>query len=347
MTPRTKWIMIAVVSVIALGGTVGIGVSAWAEYQQRQNAPSAADTTTDELPAGDRILFRNTASGQGYGHVAAVPLTDTAGARTVLDIVCDRVAASADAISCLRSERGITPNYRARVYDAAGTTERLDWALPGIPSRTRFSPDGSLVATTSFVTGHAYATIGFSTETMIHSTADGESLGSLEDWTLLIDGAPSAPLDRNYWGVTFVDDNTFYATVGMTTTGETHLIIGDIAERTLTALADNVECPSLSPDGTRIAFKRVTSGSGPTVHWTPAIYDIASGAVTVLDAESRSVDDQIAWLDDDTLLYGMPNNTAGDSDVWSLPADGSGTPTVLIEHAWSPAVVPASPGEER
>ncbi|MEJ1921975.1 hypothetical protein KHB019_001230 [Microbacterium sp. KHB019] len=319
---------------------MGIGISAWAQYQQRQNAPSAADTTTtDDAPSGDRILFRNTASGQGYGHVASVPLAEPGGPRAVLDIACDRVAASGGAISCLRSERGITPSYGAHLYDAAGTTEQLGWALPGIPSRTRFSPDGSLVATTSFVTGHAYATIGFSTETVIHRTDDGESFGSLEEWTLLIDGAPSAPLDRNYWGVTFVDDDTFYATVGMTTTGETHLVVGDIAKRTLTALADDVECPSLSPDGTRIAFKRVTSGSGPTVHWTPAVYDIASAAVTVLDTESRSVDDQIAWLDDGTLLYGMPNDTVGDSDVWSLNADGSGTPTILIEHAWSPAVV--------
>ena len=74
MTPRTKWIVIAVVSTIALGGTVGIGVSAWAQYQQRQNAPSAVDVATTPDPSGDRIMFRNTASGAGYGHVSSVPL---------------------------------------------------------------------------------------------------------------------------------------------------------------------------------------------------------------------------------------------------------------------------------
>lgn len=340
MTPRAKWIVIVLVSAVALGGTVGIGMSAWAQYQQRQNAPSSAETApVGDAPTGDRILFRNTASGQGYGHVASVPLGEPAGARAVLDVACDRVAATADTISCLRTERGIAPSYSARILDATGTMPQEEWALPGVPSRTRFSPDGTLVATTSFVTGHAYASIGFSTETTIHRTADGESFGSLEDWALTVDGAPSAPVDRNYWGVTFVDDNSFYATVGMTTIGQTYLVKGDIEERTLTSVIESVECPSLSPDGTRIAFKRVTAGSGPTVHWAPAVYDIATGEITVLNVETRSIDDQIAWLDDDTLLYGMPNDTAGDSDVWALAAGGSGAPEILIEHAWSPSVV--------
>lgn len=340
MTARLKWWLISLVSVVALGATVGVGVSAWAQYQQRQSMPSSAQTAAPaDATVGAQILFRNTASGEGYGHVAGVPVTQPDGARAVLELVCDRVAATADAISCLRSERGITPSYAARIYDAAGESQRLEWPLPGVPSRTRFSPDGSLVATTSFVTGHAYASIGFSTETVIHRVADGESLGSLEDWSLIVDGEPSAPIDRNYWGVTFIDDTSFYATVGMTTAGQTYLVKGDIATRTMTSVLEGVECPSLSPDGSQIAFKRVTGGSGPTVHWTPAVYDIASGTVTVLDAETRNIDDQIAWLDDATLLYGVTNDTPGDSDVWALDAGGLGEPRMLIPHAWSPAVV--------
>ena len=75
------------------------------------------------------------------------------------------------------------------------------------------------------------------------------------------------------------------------------------------------------------------------MHWTPAIMDLATGEVVMLP-ESRSIDDQIEWLDDTTILYGMPRaDDSGDTDVWALGADGSGAPRILIEHAWSPSVV--------
>jgi hypothetical protein len=341
VTARAKWLIVAIISVVAIGATVGIGVFAFVQYQARQNAPSGVQTTAPtDWATGDRIVFRNTAAGQGYGLVASVPLADPGGARAVTSTACDRVDADQDRFVCLRSERGIAPTYTATIYDDS-QREQVEWPLPGVPSRTRFSPDGSLVTTTAFVTGHSYATIGFSTETAIRKTTDGTSFGNLEDWTLIIDGKKSEPVDRNFWGVTFLDDNTFYATVGLTNESVTYLVKGDVAARTLTTVLKTVECPSLSPDGTRIAFKRVTSGEGPTVHWTPAVYDIATGEVTVLDVETRSVDDQIAWLDDDTLLYGLPNATPGDSDIWKLAADGKSAASVFIRHAWSPAVVHA------
>lgn len=338
MSIRARWLLIAVASLLALGMTGAVGVVAWQQYQQRQSAPSAVDTTrADAVTAPGRIVFRNTASGAGYGFVASVPLSDPGAARAVSEVACDRVDATPEEFSCLQSVRGITPTFAARLYTAQAQPV-AEWPLPGIPSRTRISADGSLIATTSFITGHSYASIGFSTETVIHTT-DGRDFGNLEDWALTIDGAPSAPFDRNYWGVTFVDDDTFYATVGMTVQGVTYLVRGSLRNRTLDALAENVECPSLSPDGTRIAFKRVVAGSGATVHWAPAIYDIASGEITVLP-ETRSIDDQIEWLDDDTILYGLPREDAvGDDDVWSLAADGSGDPAVFLEHASSPSVV--------
>ncbi|GAA5201518.1 hypothetical protein [Microbacterium jejuense] len=339
MSDRAKWFVVALASVVLLGVAAGVGVAGWYQYQARGSASSAIETAPPEdWATGDRVVFRNTAMGEGYGQVASVPLDDPGGPRAVIAQACDRVAAADGRFVCLRSERGIVPRYTATLLDDDGH-EVESWPLAGIPSRARISPDGTLIATTAFVTGHSYATAGFSTETIVHTT-DGRDFGNLEDYTLIVDGEVVAPVDRNYWGVTFVDDTTFYATAGLTTTGTTYLVRGDLKARTLTAIAEDVECPSLSPDGSRVAFKRVTSGSGPTVHWTPAILDLADGSVRILDAETRNVDDQIAWLDDDTILYGLPRDAvAGDTDVWSLAADGSGPPDLFIAHAWSPSVV--------
>jgi hypothetical protein len=61
-------------------------------------------------------------------------------------------------------------------------------------------------------------------------------------------------------------------------------------------------------------------------------------------AETRSVDDQAEWLDDSTVLYGLPRtgqSGAATADIWAVRADGSGAPTVLVADAWSPAVVAA------
>ena len=116
---------------------------------------------------------------------------------------------------------------------------------------------------------------------------------------------------------------------------------GSVSSRSMTAVRGDVECPSLSPDGTRIGFKK--HGDLPAGQWRLAVYDLRTGAETVL-AETRSIDDQVEWLDDRTIIYGLPRTTdagANTSDVWAVPADGTGAPWVLIPDAWSPAVVRA------
>nr|WP_169583321.1 hypothetical protein [Microbacterium sp. MF43] len=323
------------VAAVAFGAAGATAVAAWQSSDQRRSGPSAVDTAAGEWGSGPRIVFRNTAAGAAYGHVASVELEDPSGPRALADVQCDRVDAVDDFYACLRADRGIAPSYSATVYRTDGEV-LAQWPLAGIPSRTRISDDGTLVATTAFVGGHSYAGGSFSTETVIRAV-DGAVVGNLEEFDLIVDGAVIAPADRNYWGVTFAGDGTFYATVR--TGDRTSLVKGDAQRRTLVEVAADVECPSLSPDGTRIAFKRATAGSGETVHWTPAVMTLASGEVELLP-ERRSVDDQIEWLDDDTILYGMPHaDVAGDSDVWALRADGTAEPVMLVPHAWSPSVV--------
>jgi Tol biopolymer transport system component len=93
---------------------------------------------------------------------------------------------------------------------------------------------------------------------------------------------------------------------------------------------DDVECPSLSPDGTRVAFKKRTGSAERP--WRLSVLDLATRRETPL-AETRSVDDQAEWLDDGHVLYGAAGA------VWSVPADGRGRPSRYIARASSPAVV--------
>ena len=105
-------------------------------------------------------------------------------------------------------------------------------------------------------------------------------------------------------------------------------------------MVEGVECPSLSPDQSRLVFKKrlpLAAGLG----WRLHVMDLRSRAVTPL-AELRSVDDQAEWLNDSTILYAIPDPSAPTpmvTDVWRVPADGGGAPKLLLEGASSPAVL--------
>jgi hypothetical protein len=60
--------------------------------------------------------------------------------------------------------------------------------------------------------------------------------------------------------------------------------------------------------------------------------------------EKRSVDDQLEWLDDDHLLYSLPETETGSSastNIWLAPADGTRPPTLFLKNAYSPSVAPS------
>ncbi|MFD7077883.1 hypothetical protein ACFV9G_26970 [Nocardioides sp. NPDC059952] len=325
--------------VLVTAGVTAYALSAIAENDRRTSRATEATTTSlAQIEKGPRILFRHTGRDADYGHVGAVALADPGGARALTDLSCDRVYAQARSVSCLATERGVVSRYRAT--DLATSTGGKAWQevdgadLPGLPSRTRISPDGQLVSSTVFVNGDSYMVSGFSTRTLIRRIG-GASYGDLEKFSLIVDGRKVSPVDRNVWGITFADDDrTFYATVA--TGGRTYLARGDLTERSLTTIADHVECPSLSPDGTRIAFKEADKDG---TRWTPAVLDLATGKRTVLAGETHSVDDQIEWLDDDTVLYGLEREGEPVDDVWALDTSASAIPRVLIPEAASPAVL--------
>ena len=337
MSPRLRLAVAGILTLLLLGGASVYGITEIAAYRARLDTPSQVCTTNSSSNSTNapRVVFRNTAAGAGYGLVAQVPLDTPEGTRAVSTLPCDRVYETTSRTMCLRIDRGIVTSFSATLLDHAGNTLRT-WGLPGIPSRTRISPDSRLVAFTAFVTGAAYATVGFSTATEIASV-DGHNHADLETFALTVDGKPLTATDRNFWGVTFTqDDNVFYATAA--SGGNTWLVRGDLAARTLAAIRRTAECSSVSPDGSHIAYKKNVSTTA-TAYWSIAVLDLRTGEESMLP-EKHNVDDQVEWLDDSTILYGLPRTEQpGDSDVWSIVSSGSGAPRLFIEHAWSPSVV--------
>lgn len=208
--------------------------------------------------------------------------------------------------------------------------------LTGEPSRVRVSPDGQLAAATVFESGHSYSEHGFSTRTTIFDLASGTPLGDLEAFQARRDGKDFRAVDFNYWGVTFArDSDSFFATLD--TDGVSYLVKGTARGRSVEVVKTDVECPSLSPDNTRIAFKRRV-GARSRGWWQLAVLDLATLTETVLTNETRSVDDQVEWLDDERVVYHLSSSSTA-ADLWAMRVDNTRSPERILTGAYSPAVI--------
>lgn len=342
MTPLRRLLILAV-SVLVLAG-VGTGLvlhaasRAGEKTRPQAGGPAIAAGPVSLTEPGD-LLVLNQARGPYLDRLVSVPAGSPSSTRTASGLTCLRFYAAAGTGVCLQSVPGaLTTSGRAVIVDS-GLHTLHTFPLAGTPSRARVSPSGHLAAWTVFVGGESYGAAFFSTRTSIVDTRTWKLTSSLEDYSITLDGKPYHNIDVNFWGVTFAaDDDTFYATLG--TGGHTYLVRGSISRQSVTTLIQNVECPSLSPDGTRIAFKkRVLAGAAL---WREYVLDLSTLHETPT-AEHKSVDDQATWLDGHTLAYSLPTpGVSGSNDLWSVPADGTGAPKLLLSGAFSPtpAVAP-------
>jgi hypothetical protein len=308
--------------------------------------PSPEASVSAAVPRSTRasetvLLIRHTAFDQSFGLLAVDPGPMSPGRRTATRLTCERVHFRNRHGICLVAGRPLMTSYSAVFFNGSfqvGSTVPLD----GIPSRARVSPNGRSAAVTVFVEGHSYADAGFSTATSVLDTETGRPvLANLEELQVFRDGLPFRQTDFNFWGVTFAaDSNRFYATLGTRTT--TFLLEGVLSEKTARIVLEHVDCPSLSPDNTRLAFKKPRFAQNQPA-WRLYVLDLKTFIETPL-AETRSVDDQVEWLDDSRILYGLskgPDPTT--SDVWVVQADGGGQPEVFLRDAASPTVVRPGP----
>ncbi|MGV9562927.1 TolB family protein [Streptomyces sp. NPDC003480] len=338
MTVRTR-ILVLLSALMVLTGVATASVLHASARAERRNQPQGGGPSvtsgTVTLTQPGRMVFRNMAWGPHRDELTAVPAADPSAPRIASGVKCLRFHAASGTGVCLQAVHGpVSDTYRAVILDAS-LRIRARYDVPGIPSRARVSPSGRYAAWTAFVGGDSYAGTNFSTRATIVDTRTGEVTPTLEAYRIVKDGHGYRAPDVNFWGVTFAsDDRTFYATLA--TRGRTYLVRGDLRARTVTTLHTNVECPSLSPDGTRVAFKKRVAGLPKDAPWHLYVLDLRTGHETPL-AEPRSVDDQAVWRDDHTLVYALPGDYG--ADLYELPADGTGKPLRIDTAAVSPAYV--------
>jgi hypothetical protein len=323
---------LCVVAAVVSGAIAVVGNKKTVEKGNK--AVAAARPSAERIIEGGRpfVAFRSLdrVNPANYGRFAVATLTAEGPGKPVLaGPVCERVTFRAATGMCLARAGATT--FPAIQLDAT-MKEVHRYPIAGVPSRTRISPDGQYAGVTAFLTGHSYAQPGqFSTAATIIDLRAGKVVGDLEmDFRVYNHGKLVDARDRNYWGLTFAGDgDTFYATVAIGTK-DTWLIKGSVKAKRAEAIHANVECPSLSPDGTRIGYKKAV-GHDPTV-WRFTVLDLKTGKETPT-AETRPIDDQVEWLDDQHLLYRDGETT------WVVNADGSGEPRLWMKASDSPAIV--------
>ena len=323
--------LFALLCIVAVVAVVGYTVYAM-RRSARPRPAAAADTLLASPPPRPYLMVRSTAPDDTWRKLMLAPLDAPGGPAYPTSLVCERAYFSMSRGVCLVDEDGATTRHYAEIFDEHfARLHKLP--LTGLPSRVRVSPNGRRAGITVFERGHSYAEAGFSTRTTIVDTIAGRDLGHLEQYAITRDGARFHAVDFNFWGVTFAQDsNKFFATLA---SGDVkYLIEGDVDGRRGRVVRTGVECPSLSPDNTRIAYKHRLPAEG---RWQLRVYDLRTGAELALTGESRSVDDQVDWLDNERVMYHITGSRG--ADIWVLRVDNREEPKMLRQYAYSPAVV--------
>jgi hypothetical protein len=329
MDSRSRKILAALVALFVVAGGAYVAVAALGPDK----------TTTDTRPEASEVLahtdlmVRAVDPGNTRLNGRVYEVDGGRVVRRSADLACERVYYAGGRGICMGvAASGV--DYDATIFDSK--LKPIDKiSLTGLPSRARVSADGRYGAMTVFVTGDSYleSSSAFATRTTIVDMSDGREVAQLERFDVSKDGHSFDAVDFNFWGVTFAKDpNRFYATLG--TGGEHYLVEGDVRDKSMRVLRDGVECPSLSPDNQRIAYK---SRIGDENRWRLRVLDLDTLADHGV-AESHSIDDQVEWLDDDTLAY------SDETNVYTVPANGGGEAKLLVRNATSPVRLVAPAG---
>jgi hypothetical protein len=344
--PDTRWRVVAfwLFTIVCVGAAIGyvrwrvVRPAVTSSTALLDPAEASVQSTIDRLRAAPHLTFLSTRSDVG-GHIAITTLPVPADPAIFGGLECERSHFAADVGLCLELNREtMEPRAFASIVDRHFQT-LARFPLAGLPIRARISHDRRYAAATVFVTGESYAS-DFTTRTTIVDLSARKPLADLEQFTVERDGKPFHQADFNFWGVTFFQDgNRFFATLG--TAGQRLLVEGDIARRRMRVAGSDVECPSLSPDERHIVFKRQRArGAG----WRLWARELASGDEWPITDDAQDVDDQVEWLDNDTVVYGrvfgtgVPENSLS---LWTATIARASTleQTLFLRSAYSPSVI--------
>jgi hypothetical protein len=345
MPNRTRLILLAVAVAVCVGAAVAyVGISVARSPGSEPSGehlvgaatlgPGATPIRTSDassIDSGD-LLFVSMIPDRSAGSLAVVSLSDLAGSRAIAGLRCDRASYAGGRGICLVRHGGEEAESEVEIFDSNFHVGRR-FEVEGAPSRARVSPDGRYAALTMFEASEEEegSSEGPYTETRIVDLETGKEVADLEDLQLTKDGKPFSSDDLYFSGVTFADDDDrFYASLGSEETS--YLVEGSLRDRKLKVIADGVDSPSLSPDGTHVAFRRLVGGDG---NWRLFVMDLRTRKAVRL-AGNDPIDDQAEWLDAARVVY------VNDNKLWVVAADGSGQPRQILSYAYSPTVIPAS-----
>jgi len=292
------------------------------------------------VDVGD-LVFINRVPGDDYGKLATI---GDDGEREFFGPVCERAHASAGMAVCLEPDSAaLVPTWTARILDFTnGSLPEIFSENAPRPSRARVDPRGARVAFTGFVTGHDYLAVGeFASETTyVDFSRNGQVYKAAAIRESEVEERFRA-VDGNWWGVTFdpTSKDHVYLTYG--SGGQTEIVRSDQLRLRFNSAIDDASCPSVSPDGELMVFKRAIEGEDAPM--SLVVRGLNTGEERVLN-EERFVDDQVEWLDNETILYGLAREDSADGpqvsyDIWSLDiTDPEAEPELHVAFADSPGI---------
>jgi hypothetical protein len=337
---------------VAIVVLCAIGVAEYVQLRQRsRTAPApggsspfldlndpATAARVERLRAAPHLVYLSRRT-DSFDQVGLAPIDHPDDSILLTTPACERSYFGPRTGLCLTINREtLTPKAYAIFVDHA-LKPIQQFPLDGLPIRARVSPDNRWAAATVFVSGESYSG-DFTTRTTLFDLEKGTTIDSLESFTTERDGKIFKAVDFNFWGVTFLaSGDRFLATLG--TGGKRFLIEGDITRRHMKVIGNDVECPSLSPDGTKIVFKRAGAVKSA---WRLWVKILATGEEWPVTGEDRYIDDQAEWLDNDRVLYGLlygegvPENALS---IWvsDISRDSGFDAKIFVRSASSPSVV--------